>query len=215
MKKLLILIFISSYSLIFAENLKSVRVEVSPIPFKDASMIQSSQSYDNIYLNAQIIDDIDLQKGYFDENLSSDKIIPVLVYITNYNKQKIVVNGLETSLILNGENLKRIEPKNVINSYISKLQAKFTAINVGMGIWSLGIFNLVGASDADEIAFIEDIRNIFYNKTLKHKVLLPGETTSGFVYFTKEKDIKKEGTFNIPIEYTNSLKKVSVSANIY
>jgi len=82
-------------------------------------------------------------------------------------------------------------------------------------VMSFGISQLVHGSQHSAVVqtYVEEIRNIFFHKALNEKILYPGETLAGFVFFDK-KQIGEGETLIIPVQELNSIQKGVVSVEV-
>lgn len=225
MKLILALLFLSIVpSQIFAEEAN--RFDVIDIPFKEASMLEGFSTIKGVAIHAKIIDK-NTQDSYFDENLSSDNIYPVLVRITNDSKRKVVVYSQDSMIKSAGGAYKPLAMQPVIELYQRNATALRSAFNAMGTITTLGMSTIGGevsehAKYAAEIQSIkEEIRNLFYKKALHERMLYPGDTISGFLFFdnakskeTKQLPIQGEVRLNVSLQFMRSLKKYDVETTV-
>lgn len=209
MKYLLIILLV--YVISNAETTDKIR-EVVDIPFKEASMINSHTEFMGVTIYAKTIDE-DTQENYFYEEVEDDGSYPVLLYITNESREKVLVYTKDATL----DNLKQKSLRSIIEPYQSSV---LTSKAVFATLANISSFGLRMASGGDEMADghaqsqIEEIRNEFYAKSIKETLLYPGDTILGFMFFD-EKQANKNGNINMKIQFMNSLKKYDLKTKVF
>ena len=205
---LTILIFLS---FTYAKD-ETKRMDLIDIPFKEASMLEGYSSFMDIEVHTKTITK-DEAESYFDEDLTSDKIYPVLTRITNNSRQKVLIYS--TSSKLNTE-LSPLELQTIIEPYQKSVATKFALWGAVGNVISFGMRVANGADDKEDAeaqAYMEEIRNEFYKKSLKQTLLYPGDTISGFVFFDKEK-VSQNNNLEVQMQFMNSLKKYTLESKV-
>ena len=205
MKKIFLILMILSTS-ILADYKKWL--EVRDVPFQEASMLSNFSEYKNIAFHARGISKAEI-KSFFNESLTKDGFVPILVTITNNSRGKVVVYG--TFLKLDG--VKHIG----INPLLAKYQVgRWEGLKTAVAFLSLGMSKVMPGAELQEAesqGYDEARRNNFSNKSLPTELLYPGDTIRGFVFFDK-KSFNKNGSLQVPIQFMNTTIKEKVSLNI-
>jgi len=214
MKHILILIMMTSF--VFGGDAK--QIEVIDLPFKEATMLKGYSEVMDISIHAKSISE-DLQESYFDQDLTDDNVYPVLVRITNNSMKKVLLHSMDAKLISQEFKLNRYPLENVITPYQESIIRNNAILGTIGNFTTLGM--RLGSGDAeadsgDAQARSEAIRNEFYKKSLKEKLLYPGDTISGFVFFNiKEKNQENlKASLNVKMQFMNSLRKYDLKTDI-
>ena len=208
MKLIISLLLVVSF--VFSKDEK--RMDLIDIPFKEASMLEGYSNVKGIDIHARVINE-DEQESYFDEDLTSDGIYPVLTRITNNSKSKVLVYSVDATL---NKRLLTLPLQKIIEPYQKKVALKGALLGAVGNVISFGMRVASGADDkeaAEAQAYIEEIRNEFYSKSLKEQLLYPGDTISGFVFFDNKK-LKGDNQLAIKMQFMNSLKKYNLETKI-
>ncbi|NOR57648.1 MAG: hypothetical protein GQ474_03910 [Sulfurimonas sp.] len=209
MKQIILILLTCSISLI-AANKKIM--EVVDIPFKEASMLKGYTEFMDISIYAKTVDE-DTQESYFDEELEDDGTYPVLVYITNDSRKKVVVYAKDSTL--NG--LAQTNLREIITPYQSGVLTSKAVFATLFNVTSLGMRMADGGdkmADGHAQAHVEEIRNEFYSKTLKQTLLYPGDTIVGFMFFDAKK-VNKDGSINMKMQFMDSLEKYDIKTKVH
>jgi len=207
--KYLILLLLTCIML-FANANKKI-MNVVDIPFKEATMFNDYTNFMDVSIYAKTIND-DMQKNFFEEEVEDDGIYPVLVYITNNSKEKVIIYAKDGVL----NQMPQIQLHSIIKPYQNSVLTSKTVFATLANISSLGMRIADGGdkmADGHAQAHIEEIRNEFYRKSIKETLLYPGDTISGFLFFDK-KELREKNTISMQIQFMNSIKKYTLESTI-
>ena len=188
------------------------RMNLINIPFKEASMLEGYSSSMNVDIHTKTINENE-QESYFDEDLTSDNIYPVLARITNNSQEKVLVYTMDARL---NNDVLALNLQTIIEPYQKDVAVKGVLWGTVGNIISFGMRVASGADDkeaAEAQAYMEEIRNEFYKKTLKQTLLYPGDTTAGFIFFDKSK-LSNDNTFSVQVQFMNSLQRYTLESPI-
>ncbi|WP_419765071.1 MAG: hypothetical protein ACNI28_01395 [Arcobacter sp.] len=188
------------------------RMNLINIPFKEASMLEGYSSFMNVDIHTKTINENE-QESYFDEDLTSDNIYAVLARITNNSQEKVLVYTMDARL---NNDVLALNLQTIIEPYQKNVAAKGALWGTIGNVISFGMRVASGADDkeaAEAQAYMEEIRNEFYKKSLKETLLYPGDTTSGFIFFDKNK-ISDNNNFSVQMQFMNSLQRYTLESSI-
>ncbi len=204
MKYLLLILIMISVS-VMADYKK--RLEVVDLPFSEATMLENNINYKDVVIHAKKITE-DEEESFFNETLLSDGFVPIFVSVTNNSREKVTVYGSQTNI---GDS-KNLNVQLLLDKYqVGHLAGLKTAVV----IMSFGMQSVMGggAHEAENQGYDEAKKNNFNDKSLHTKLLYPGDTISGIVYFSEEA-FDKSNKLEIPLQVMNSISKEIVEVNI-
>ena len=207
--KYLILILLTC-SISFANTDKIM--EVVDIPFKEATMLKGYTEFMDVAIYAKTIND-DKQELYFEEEVEDEGIYPVLVYITNNSKEKVIIFSKDGVL----DQMPQIGITEIIKPYQSSVLTSKAVFATVFNITSFGMRMADGGdkmADGHAQAHVEEIRNEFYTKTLKQTLLYPGDSIVGFMFFDSLR-VKDNSTLWIQMQFLNSLQKHDLKTKVH
>lgn len=204
--KYIFIVFILFSIVVFADYKE--RLEVMDIPFQEASMMSKYTEHNGIALHAKVINNEE-EKNFFNETLSKDGFVPILITVTNNSKDKITIYGAN----IVQKDTQKIELQTLLDKYqVGFLKGLKSVINV----LSFGIQSMTpggAAHEAENQGYDEAKKNNFNDKSIHTDLLYPGDTISGFVYFDK-KTFDKSKNIIIPIQMMDSYVKEKIEINI-
>ena len=177
-------------------------------PYYDPELDSNSVTVQNVVVSSKVISK-NQQEQVFASNLDRMDIIPVLVSIVNNNKSKVLVHGMSAKII---EPEQEIEPLN-IEQVIEGIKGnhEFTGMKIA-NVISLG----AGSGDINNLSQQRDeaIRNNILTRLLPETVLLPGQSTSGFVFFYKKNLTESSPKISFDIQMMDILSYQTINALI-
>lgn len=196
---------------IFANANKKI-MNVVDIPFKEATMFNDYTNFMDISIYAKTIND-DMQKSFFEEEIEDENIYPVLVYITNDSKEKVIIYAKDALL----NQIPQMPLQGIIEPYQNSVLTSKTVFATLANVSSLGMRMADGGdkmADGHAQAHVEEIRNEFYDKTLKEALLYPGDTVIGFMFYDLSR-VYEAPTLLIPIQFLDSIKKYDLKTKVH
>ena len=181
-----------------------------PMPFKDASMCAGMVEVDRVFMAAEISDK-DLQDLLFSFRFESLGYIPVKVTVTNHSPSPVLILGTECTVEMSDMN---VEPSNVYT--VSK---KAEGIVRGSEIFAYfsmpATYFIATGRIINNLQTIDEakVSNI-YARSFKEKVLPPGQTTIGYVFFDEKGVPEGDKFLQLKIQKFPSINYIDLKAKI-
>jgi len=142
----------------------------TPLPYQEAQTMAGMTAKNGVFLAAHLLSDKE-SKNYFAHELSEDEYLPILVVVSNTTPLRLLVQGADATLLAQGREITQTPGSEVM------LQSRE---HISLQVVSM---------DRPERKYNEyAIRQAahfqnFNRKGLSHRILEPGQSVSGMIFF--------------------------------
>lgn len=181
-----------------------------PMPFKDASMCVEAVEVDRVFMAAEISDK-DLQDLLFSFRFESMGYIPVKVTVTNHSPSPVLMLGTECTVETSDMN---VEPSNVY-TVAKKAEGLLSGVEIVTIVFMpLTFFHATGVIINNFQTIDEAKVSNIYARSFKEKVLPPGQTAIGYVFFDKKGFPEGDKFLQLKMQKFPSINYIDLKAKI-
>ena len=168
------------------------------IIFKNAMDFDNYAAVNYVAAGAEVSDPDETDR-LFALNVEKLGYLPVLVSVMNNSGGKVLMQGLDAILIVNGEEF-RPAPLEEVSFAMQNTSDAGIALAGVANVFAFGM----GSGDINSMKSKrnEALRMNVYYKTLQHKLLYPGESAMGYIFY-KLDEFDKNQTMSLKLYFQN------------
>ena len=195
-----------------ASKPRELKALETPLPMSEAVFESGASEQDGFILAARLMDD-DEQDKYLSDDVDSEDFLPVLVTLTNKSRRRVVSKSLEAKLLADDKAYERAPLRDV---YEELFVEEFGPMMLFTNVLFLGLPAIEGANARKENLEQlknEAIRNNFFQKSLVQRVVEPGQTINGLVFYEEPSD-DDDMKLQLPIQFLDHISELQLEANV-
>lgn len=169
-----------------------------PVDVRDASLIPGAVAQSGLTVAAQHYTGTG-EGALFSVDLKAKRIVAIQITISNHSGVKVLLDSRMRAVSL--------EPLSGTELY-RRTERSATGVGVALNILSFGMSTSLLVQDSE--AANEAVAANFYRKSLREKVLQPGESVGGFVFFDSEALSKVDACLSVPLHALDRLASLTI-----
>lgn len=200
-----LLIVLSPVAVAFAEEPEQIVASRTPLPYFDATLSKGAVQEQGVTIAAKLVEKKTQEKQFglaVESNLQ-----PYLVSISNDSTNRVLIAAQDATIIAGSDSV----PVLSVDKPAKTVFKSFGGVKTALLIFSFGAQKLVGGDkqfDGRQAAINESVVRNFFDKSLKHQILEPGQTAAGLVFFDINELHGRAEAINLPVQVLESFQQL-------
>lgn len=173
----------------------------TPLPYQEAQNMTGAAEKNGIFLAAQALTDKESKK-YFAHDLNEDGYLPVLMVVSNTTPLRLLVQGADATLLAGGKEISQTPGGEVMLK--SREHTSLQVVSMDRPERKYNQYAIRQAA-----LFLD-----FNQKGMSHRILEPGQSVSGMVFFPGKNLDPKDLAIHLIVQDLSRVRYLALEAKV-